>query len=285
MLIYRVKPKDAEAFRRLDPFRFLERLALPNHFALTACEEPYTEGGQATAAGLLLGRMDPGALVIEWICVFPEYRDSGVGDLLLSRCFDIAETEGALPLAVELFHERGVIEPESASIPYFDSWQFSDEEPGYGEWEMDIRMLFRSAFFRQDRKEFPEAVPLAALRSTERETVIASLGGKEEAERLYDILSFPAEYDYGISTALMDGSVPVGLFLAIRSGETCYPVFCHAESEREKTALLLAAGEGLRREMRTGGYIRVIPLTEKTADFMQRHFPRGKIKTGMMIYR
>ena len=77
MKILRLTQQEYSFFDWLDPFGFLERMALPNYFAFTASVDSEEEGFDRPA-GLMICSVESDLFIVEWICVDTELRGSGI---------------------------------------------------------------------------------------------------------------------------------------------------------------------------------------------------------------
>ncbi len=304
MTILRLRPQERELFDWLDPFGYLDRLELPHYFALAAladygeADEEDAEEDADTAqveapdasgyrpgelpAGLMVCSVEPARLVIEWLCVEPQMQGRGIGaELLEKACFL------ALQIGREEVAARFVDAPETGRIcraaeSYFAECLFEKSEELPGEWDIDARRLRDIPFFLQDPGKFPKAEALGTLSGGRARAAIEELQEEKGTFRMCALDPNPLYYDADISSVLLDHGEACGLFLAIRTGDTVYPVMLYAESEREEAGLLLQAAEGMRETV-PGGTIYLMPRERKVGKKLAEYFPKERMESHVLV--
>ena len=281
MQIYRLRQEEKELFDWLDPFNFMDRMAIPNYFTLAACVKD--EDGGDVPAGVLVGNVGSNRITVEWMCVAPELRGQGIGDGLLDKLFETAGKKNISEVAVRFIDDSDVRKVEENVVDYFTGQMFWTDEDHPGEWDIFVNKLKDNPYFQDDRSKYPDAVSLDAVKHSDVVKAISVLGGKNDAISLFDMEAFSAAYDPKLSVALFSDDEPCGLLLSIRSNDTCYPVFFYAETERERKAMLLKAAECVQREMPEDGNIRIIAADDLAAEIADSIFPDEMIRSEILV--
>ncbi|MBR4528933.1 MAG: hypothetical protein IKO80_01515 [Lachnospiraceae bacterium] len=277
MKITRLWQDEAKYFAHLDPYGFMDRAWLPGGFAYAAT---VNTGEEDEPLGLLVGSRDKELVTAEWICVDPEKRFCGVGEELLVRLFETARHYDLPRVAARLIQETDLRAVMERAAIYFEERFFEEMEDLPGEWEVYPEQIFNYPLFKEDPASYPPAVTLASLKNNK---VIGQLSGRTGAYSLFDIAGDIEGYDAEISSVLLDGEEPCGLLLTKRVNRTLFPVFFYSESDRETTALLLAAAGGLAACVDGIDRIRLISTDERVSDLARNLFPMAEIKSRRLI--
>ena len=241
MKITGMKLDKRKYFDWMDPYDYLSRLSLPNMFALAAFEE--TGDGKHEPAGLLIAATEDDGISVEWLCVAPEYRFSGIGESLIIRCFDIAKTMKRERICVRIALEKEIANHMGRIETYWYERLFSEELTPSAEWRVDTRKLLNHKQLLKARMKQLKAVPLKSISPEVKKMAIATFYDAMEADKLYDVRRYAASYDETVSSVLLDGDEPCGILLLKTSDEICCPVMFYAESEQEAFALLACTAE------------------------------------------
>ncbi len=176
-MIWRLRPQEYDLFDWLDPFGFLERVALPDHFALAATVKDESGEGDSPA-GLLVAAVAAEHIIIEWICVAPEYRGQGIGDELILKIMEMAKKDCQREVAA-LFLETPELLPYLQETEDYFIWQgFLTKREAFGEWDIDLDTYLSHPLFRPSRTRPPRAKPLCEMGEGTLKTIIAALSEK-----------------------------------------------------------------------------------------------------------
>ncbi|HAU99651.1 MAG TPA: hypothetical protein DCW47_00455 [Lachnospiraceae bacterium] len=279
-MVLRIRSEELNLFDGLDPFGFLERLELPDHFAL-GCIRSDEEKGDSVV-GLLTASASPERLTIEWLCTDPEYRGTGVADELIKKMEKIARNNGIGEVAALFTGDIDLKEIERDSESYFRFLGYDKEKELYGEWEKEIGSFLNHHFFKNASPKHVTAKPLEAVGEETAGKAISHFGKVSGSIRLFDILSCPGDYDYKVSSILFENERPTGLFLVQSAGNTFYPVFLYTKDAVEALALFKCSMEGAETR-RPEGNVRVISSDSRVTEFMEKLFPGERISTRLLI--
>ena len=279
-MVLRIRSEELNLFEGLDPFGFLERLALSDHFALGNIRKD--EKNKDSVAGLLTASVSRERITIEWLCTDPEYRGEGVADELMEKVEKIARDNGIGELAAMFYGDIDLKEIERDSESYFRFLGFDREEELYGEWEKETASFLNHHFFKNVVPKHATAKPLEAVGGAVVREAIARFGKAPGAISLYNIISCPGHYDNKVSSILFEHNEPTGLFLVQKAGDTFYPVFLYMKNAAEALALFLcslqcAAACGHKEN------VRVISTDLKITEFMEKLFPTERIPARLLI--
>ncbi len=279
-MVLRIRSKEINLFEGLDPFGFLERLALPDRFALGNIRRDEKNGD--SVAGLLTAFASRERITIEWLCTDPEFRGQGVADELVEKAEKIAKDNGIGELAALFPGDIDLKEIEGESESYFRFLGFDREEELYGEWEKETSSFLNHFLFKTAVPKHVKAKPLEAVERAMVYEVISRFGREPGAISLYDIISCPGNYDYKVSSILFENEEPTGLFLVQRARDTFYPVFIHTKNAADAMALFICSlnsAEALGHK----GSIRVISSDIRVTRFMEKLFPGERIPVRLLI--
>ena len=282
LLVLRLRPQEHLLFEWLDPFDFLSRAMLPDHFALAAAVRGDDLHGDSSA-GLLVASVEEKRIVIEWLCTDPERRNLGLGEKLLSYVFDMAERNGKKEVCALFQMDSDVGEAQQYAESYFSLLGFDREEEQVGEWEVDMYDLNECFYTQASRKQDARVVCLEEAGNSITRTAMDMFGKNSEASILFDILKIPCEYDKQISCIFMNKDKPGGLFLAYRNSDICIPVFFFSKSRDGALRLLEFAANKMCQTMPAKGRMRIIYADERDGALLEYLFPGKRIKTKLLV--
>ena len=280
MQIYRLRQQEKELFDWLDPFGFLDRLVIPNYFSLAACVKG--EDGGDVPAGILVGSISSSRITIEWMCVAPELRGQGIGDGLLDKVFEIANSKGFEEVAVRFLNDSDIGKVEENAVDYFTNQMFWEDEYHPGEWDIFSSSISEYPYFQEGGKN-PEVVSLDEIDYNHVLKAIDTLGTKEDAMSLYDITKCNAKYDKKLSAGIFREDKLCGLLLCLSTEYTCYPVFLYAENEKDCKAMLRKASKNAERLLPEDGNIRIIAADDAAGDLAETIFPNEMIRSEILV--
>ena len=283
MKITGMKLEKRNLFEWMDPFEYMKRLSLPNTFALAAFEEQTDRAdGKLAPAGLLIAAVEDDAISVEWLCVAPEHRFHGIGEALLVRCFEIAQSMKTESVFVRIALENEMRSGIKRIEKFLFSRLFEEERESVSEWRIDTKRVLAHKKIAKTKLGRIQAKPLRKVPAQVIKKAIEQFSGAENSLQLYDVRRYIASYDEDVSSVLMDGDDPCGLLLLKTSKDICCPVFFYAESEQEALALLACSAELLEKKNLAETEFYVSAEGSRMSDMMETLFPNERVSVRVM---
>ncbi|MBO5552356.1 MAG: GNAT family N-acetyltransferase, partial [Lachnospiraceae bacterium] len=151
MKIMKLEREEEEYFGWLDPYGFLERLSLPDHFAFVSAEE----NGEADTPTGLVAACVRDSIIIEWLCVDTAHRGRGTGSALIGHLKELAEKNG-IGLSARLTYAPDMTETMDNGAEFLMASGFVPTGDFCREWMTDLHTVFSMDYFRQDLKGLKE---------------------------------------------------------------------------------------------------------------------------------
>lgn len=298
MKISRMTREQKDFFLDMDPLMMMDRLDLPNTFALIATQQNKVIG-EDIPAGLMICSLKRRMLVIEWLCVAAAFRMQGIGEQLLVSAFDMA-SEGKLEnIYAYINDEYGRDLICAGQENYFRERLFEREQILPGEWLTDLRTLALQPFFRRNPAASLQAVSFRKLSTTMIRDGVAKLAKMKESAMLYAINGRMDLFDADLSFFLMDGEKICGGLLVqcvkrslpdvhaevpvYLTENVLYPVLFCAGSEAEASTLLLSSIKAATEKYALDTDVHVIlknSIYEKLCTYI---LPEKRINSKLLI--
>ncbi len=236
MKYVKIKPEQTTFFSQLDPFGYLDHMTLPGYFAIGLTEND--EEIENRICGLMICYCTSDALVIEWLCIDPDFESDARGEGLLLKAFEIAEALGKPRLCALMSSDADSGKVCSSARSYFTERLFEKEEELPGEWNAMLGPIARSSWLDSAGK-LPVTSALGEAAPDALRSFLDHI--PEEGNACRSPLMEEANlktFDRSISRVITDGGDVCGLLLVQNTQDGLWPLFLYAESENEAKALI-----------------------------------------------
>lgn len=281
--IVSVKKQDSDYFSRLDPFERLSMLDIPGAFALAALD--YENGEVRAPVGLLTGLVNEHCLILSWIGVDSERQGQGIGEKLLLKAFDIADSND-----IEILEELISSKYEMEQIAYsgkrfFEDRLFDVEKPIPMEYEGTIGDLNHLDFFQKDMEALPKPIALSTLSPAEIKQALRQIDAIGGAAKLYPVADAKDQLDWDLSFVYLDeGEAYEGLLIQ-KVEDYLLPVYFYSESDNESAGLLLHCVKAAAQKYGKDMDVEILSGSELVLSLMQSVFPGKKMEGKKLVAR
>ncbi len=191
MILQNVSVKEINNYLHLDPFDRLWKVALPGYVCIGALEK-----SEGEPIGVLLYSTFWDELMIDWIFVTEEFREAGVGELLLNEVFEQALLGGRQFVCAGISCDKR----ESKLFPnregYFGLHYFEEGYETSGEWNITLKNL-KDSF--SDVGEPASTIYLDLLDKKKFKAVFDAFEDSPKKELLFPLWEKPELLDPAIS--------------------------------------------------------------------------------------
>ena len=238
----KIEKSEISFLEKLDPLFILERIILPEYFAMAAAI-PGIGSEEDTPVGLIVGHLSQDTVYVDWLCVAEGYRGEGIGEKLLVRTIEAAKNAGSSSV-IACFDSRVDREELCAHEEiYFKERDFSGWTPLEDEWEILTGALLKNCSEGADDGMRME--PLTDYPEQERQEILKECLESPEGARFipYTLdmidsdISFFSEYKGKGIAALFSGHENV-----------VFPLFLSDTADRAKAALIKAAAGAIKKK-------------------------------------
>ena len=278
--IVRIRKQDQEFLEELDPFERLSLLEVPGCFALAALAPD--EEGLELPVGIMVGLLDERGMSIIWLGVNAELQGSGVGEQLLLKAFDMADTVDLPQIDVLISSEYTTQKVPGFGINFFQERLFEAETPLAPEFIGVLGELKSLEYFDRDINKLPKPTPLSTMTSDQVKKILMALDKNEEAVRLCDIGGEKESLDLSTSFVFIDGEEVYGALLIKKIGDCLLPVCFLAESDKERAALILNSIAAAESKFGPEALVQIFPRTGALNEFLKQFFS-GKRTMGKIL--
>lgn len=292
MKITQITKENREYFLSMDPLMMMEYLDYPDTFGLAATVED-EESPKDIPAGLAIVTMMPDSLMINWLCVEEEYRIQGIGEQLLARIFDIAESRGNDTISAYFNQQFGRDMYCAGEEEYFRQRLFEKEKEFPGEWLTDLRTLLNLPQWKQDVTSSHKVISLSKLPSYRR---------KESLSLLPQAEGKLACADLELSALLYDGDRACGILLAQlvkidyydleneklikRTKEVLCPVYLQTESLEDSKVLVKAVLDAAKEKCAPETEVHIVikqMMKEEYVSLLESLPPYSKVEGKLLV--
>ena len=281
MRVLRVSARNRSFAEHLDPFDVMDMLLLPGSFALAAVPEE-KKGKKTVAGGLIICRIMRYSLDIHWLYVDDRIRNKGVGELLLSEAFQLANKLGK-PRVRALISDELI---RKAVCPWEESYLrdrlFEREEEQGGIWRGDLR-LFSIQPYLKERPEKLSSVSLKDLDKEKRDKLLPVLAKVPEGYMICDPVSAAAVIDKDVSMILRGESGIRGALLVYEGKDTVYPIYFLAVDEAAEKDLIISALSAAMEKYGPEKQLCIQLSAEGPTELLDRIISTGSVRNSMLI--
>ena len=278
--IVRIRKQDIEFFEELDPFERLSLLEVPGCFALAALAP--NEEGLELPVGLMVGLLDEKGMSIIWLGVNAELQGSGVGEQLILKAFDMADTVDLSQIDVLISSEYTTQKVPGFGINFFQDRLFEEEKPLPPEFIGVLGELKGLEYFDKDINKLPKPTALSTMTTNQVKKILTQLDKNEDAVRLCDIGGEKESLDLSTSFVFIDGEEVYGALLIKKIGDCLLPVCFLAESDKERAALILNSIAAAESKFGPEALVQIFPRTGALNEFLKQFFS-GKRTMGKIL--
>ena len=230
-------------FIHMDPFEKMSVLDLKGSFALGSTMEQ--DDGTDKPAGLCIVSDDNDRLIIEWICVMPEYRELGIGTNFLHLVFEEALRRGKTEVSAHISDEYDDDELAWDSDTFFVNDVFSEYEDTFPEIRFsmkDLSKLLRAEeALNKKAAEDASVISLSKIPLSDRNRIISGLNNAFSSKLPADAEALINPSDKDMSFVMEKGGEVKGALFIRKSGDTWIVYSLVAKDDEDAEKLVRAA--------------------------------------------
>ena len=230
---------DTALAEHLAPPEILAKLKLPKHIGLLAIDvEDMTPCGVALASHGRGNRLD-----IEWVSVYEDYRDMGVGSELIYGCYEAAKDLKLPTLGFLMEGELATLENVEAIREYIEEFGFFTGVFINGDWNVTPKD-YDNSLLGKKRIKSNHVIPAEELSRDEIRNYLRSNWDRLKNYPMYDYEKVLASYSDIFSMVYKVGRNIEGVLLVQFAGRVIYPLVLDDGGEKRMAMELL---NGLRK--------------------------------------
>ena len=272
MRYIKIKPEQTKFYSWLDPFGYLDHITLPGYFAIGQIEDD--EEIEYLISGLMICVCTEDAIVIEWLCIDPDYESKERGEGFLLKAYEIAVSMDKPKLCALMSADMELGNVCNNSKSFFTERLFEKEEAMIGEWNALLSDVAKSKWLFGPGK-LPETKSLGEVKKSSLSSFFENIpedGDAYPASLMGEIDIKKA--DRRLSRVIVDDDEVCGILLIQKAEDGLWPVFLYSESENETKALIKGAYEEASAKLPADTDVWVRTRFEAVGNILEKVVPK-----------